>query len=330
MPLPHTKSRAIWFTAKGAIELRDERLRPPGKDEVLVETLYSGISRGTERLVLAGGVPDTELHRMRAPFQKGDFPFPVKYGYCATGRVAAGQSDLIGREVFVLHPHQDRFVVPAGSVMPIPTGVPARRATLAANMETALNAIWDSGAGAGDRISVVGAGVLGLLVGYLAARMPGSEVTLIDPQPSRTAIVEHLGARHATRLESPGTADFVFHASATSAGLSTALAAAGNEATVIEISWYGDRTVQAPLGGAFHSQRLKLISSQVGSIPPDRRPRWTHRRRLETALALLQDDRLDILVTREIMFDAAPLRLPAELAPDTNENLPPVIRYEPI
>jgi threonine dehydrogenase-like Zn-dependent dehydrogenase len=296
--------------------------------------LFSGISRGTERLVLAGSVPASEHARMRAPMQAGDFPFPVKYGYCAVGLVEAGPPGLVGQTVFCLHPHQDHFAARVGMLVPVPGGVPARRATLSANMETALNALWDSGAGPADRIVVVGAGILGLLVAYLAARLPGVDVCVLDIAGERRTLVESLGASFATPAEWGRTqgadptkkADVVFHTSVTSAGLDTALAAAGFEATVVELSWYGDKEVPVRLGGAFHSQRLKLVSSQVGQVSPGRRPRWDYRRRMEAALRLLADDRLDALVTDEIAFDATPRELPRILGPGAS-GLAPVIRY---
>ncbi len=307
-------ARALWYVAPGQIELRDEILRNPAEHEVLVRASFSGVSRGTERLVMAGKVGQAEWQSMRAPLQAGDFPFPVKYGYCATGIVEAGDKKLIGRPVFVLHPHQDRFVAPASMATPIPDGVPLRRATLAANMETALNALWDSGAGPADRIVVVGGGIVGLLVGYLAARLPGAEVTLIDVAEERRELAESLGMRFVCPSSAPSglpakagstagepegatkhDADVVFHTSASAAGLATAIDAAGFEATVVELSWYGDGTVAAPLGGTFHSRRLKLISSQVGQVATSRRARWDYGRRLGAALQLLKDDRLDAL-----------------------------------
>jgi threonine dehydrogenase-like Zn-dependent dehydrogenase len=259
--------------------------------------------------------------------QEGDFPFPVKYGYCAVGTVEAGPGDLVGRTVFALHPHPDRFAAPAGSLALVPPAVPARRAALAANMETALNAVWDSGAGPGDRILVVGAGVVGLLVGYLAARLPGAEVTMVDVDLSRADIARRLGCAFQRPLDAPGDADLVFHASATAAGLACALACAGLEASVVEMSWYGDAEVRAPLGLSFHSRRLRLVSSQVGEVAPSRRPRWTHRRRLDKALALLADDRLDALITDEVAFEDLPRELPRLLAPDA-PGLATVVRYD--
>jgi len=276
---------------------------------------------------MAGAVAESEWQRMRAPMQEGGFPFPVKYGYCAVGVVDAGPDAWLGKTVFALHPHQDCFVAPLDRLTVVPDAVPPRRATLAANMETALNALWDSGAGPADRIVVVGAGVVGLLVTALAARLPGSEVTVVDVASERREIAESLGARFAAPEAVPEGADVVFHTSASPAGLAAAIAAAGREATVVELSWYGDREIAVKLGGAFHSQRLKLLSSQVGQVSPGRRPRWDYGRRLGAALRLLADPRLDALVKEEIAFDDAAKELPRILAPGAG-GLAPVIRYK--
>lgn len=310
------EARALWIEAPRKASLRASALAPLGSKEALVETLWSAVSRGTERLVFEGRAPRSEWERMRAPFQEGAFSFPVKYGYCAVGRVEAGPAELLGRIVFCLHPHQDRFVAPIGMLRPVPDATPARRAALAANMETALNALWDSGAGPGDRIVVIGAGVVGLLVAALAARLPGAEVLVHDREESRAEIVETLGARFvgARELEAAG-ADVVFHASASSEGLALSLAAAGLEATIVELSWYGEGEVAAPLGGAFHANRLRLVSSQVGQVAPSRRPRWNYARRLDKALELLADPRLDALITEEIPFADAPREIARVLAP---------------
>lgn len=319
-------ARALWYAKKGVVELRPARLEkaPPG--HATVRTLFSGISRGTERLVLEGSIGQSEWERMRAPHQEGAFPFPVKYGYCATGVVEEGPANLVGRTVFCLHPHQDVFNAPITALAPIPDDVPARRATLAANMETALNALWDSGAGPGDRIVVVGAGIVGLLVASLAARLPGATVTAVDSEQNRQSVAEALGAGFARPPQTPGDADVVFHASATSDGLNCAIGCAGVEATIVEMSWYGAKPVQAALGGPFHSRRLKLVSSQVGMVSPSRRPRWDYARRMDAALRLLADPALDQLVTEEIDFADAPRRLPQILAPGAH-GLAPVIRY---
>ena len=319
-------ARALWYVEKGVVELRSAPLPPPRPGEARVRSLFSGISRGTERLVLHGAIGPSEWERMRAPMQEGAFPFPVKYGYCASGIVEDGPAHLVGRNVFVLHPHQDYFNAPLEALTPIPEDIPARRATLAANMETALNALWDSAAGPGDRIVVVGAGVVGLLLAQLAARLPGTIVTAVDVEEARRPLIEALGVGFAKPEHAPSDADVVFHASATSAGLNCAIGCAGAEASIVELSWYGDQAVKLELGGSFHSRRLRILASQVGQVAPSRRPRWSFRRRLEAALGLLAAPALDALVADELPFEAAPGALPQALAPKV-AGLAPVIRY---
>jgi threonine dehydrogenase-like Zn-dependent dehydrogenase len=320
-------TEAFWVIAPGQGEIRREPLRDAGPGEVLVRTLFTAISRGTESLVMRGEVPASEFQRMRAPFQEGEFPFPVKYGYASVGVVESGDADLLGRRVFCLYPHQSRYVVAAGAVTPIPEALPPARAVLAANMETALNAIWDAAPGPGDRITVIGAGVIGALVAYLCARLPGTDVELLDIDPARSALAGILGCRFRLPEQASGERDLVIHASGHPVGLRTALRLAGEEATVLELSWYGTREVELPLGGAFHSKRLSLRSSQVGRLPAARVPRWSSRRRLETALALLQDARLDALVNEESPFHLLPASL-RRLAADAGGVLCHRIRYE--
>lgn len=299
-------ARAFWVAQPGHGEIRDETLAVPGPDQVLVSTLYSAISRGTEKLVFEGRVPPAEFRRMRSPFQSGDFPAPVKYGYISVGVVEQGPQSLRGREVFCLYPHQTHYVVPADAVHPLPAGLPPARAVLAANMETALNGVWDAAPAVGDRVAVVGAGVVGCLVAWLAAGIRGCEVELIDIDPERRRTAESLGLRFAPPADAHADADVVVHASGSPQGLSTALGLAGFEATVVEMSWYGDRRVEAPLGEAFHSRRLVLKSSQVGSVSGAVRARRTARQRMALALDLLRNDTLDALIDAESDFEELP------------------------
>ncbi|MEH6720311.1 MAG: zinc-binding alcohol dehydrogenase [Aurantimonas endophytica] len=297
-----TLCRAFWLEAEGRAALRETSLTAPAEGEILVASRFGAISRGTEALVAAGKVPEGEYGRMRAPFQEGDFPFPVKYGYAVVGAIVEGPAERIGETVFCLYPHQDRFTVPAEAAVPVPRDVPAERAVLAANMETALNIVWDAKIGPGDRVAVVGGGLVGMLVGSLAARIPACDVTVVDSNAGRAEIAAALGCGFAAPEDAPTECDVVVHASASEAGLATALGCAGFEARIVEASWYGDRTVAVPLGGAFHSQRLSIVASQVGQLPPERRARWDYRRRLTTALDLLADPRLDILISGETRF----------------------------
>ena len=290
---------ALWITGPRQVALRAVDLPEPGPGEVRVETLVSAVSRGTERLVLEGRVPAARAAAMRCPFQEGDFPFPVKYGYMTVGRVGAGPAELLGRTVFALAPHQSAHVLPAAAVVPVPEGLPAHRAVLAANMETALTVVWDAGIQPGDRVVVIGAGVIGLLIARIAARIAGTDVVITDIDPAKAGPAAALDLAFAAPEAVAEGADVVINASASEAGLVLALSLAGLEATVVEASWHGDRSVRLPLGEAFHDRRLKLISSQVGRIPAGRSPRWTGRRRMETALRLLDDPKVDVLITTE-------------------------------
>jgi NADPH:quinone reductase-like Zn-dependent oxidoreductase len=305
------EARALWLVAPGRAELRSEPLSALGPGEALVRTQFSAFSRGTERLVFEGRVPRSEYQRMRAPFQVGEFPFPVKYGYCNVGRVLEGPAELRDRSVFCLYPHQTLYQVPASALSLVPEHVPPARAVLAANMETALNAIWDAALAAGDRVCVVGAGVVGCLVAYLAVRHPGCEVHVLDVDPRKAEVARALGAHFAGPDAPPRECDVVLHASGAPEGLTSALEAAGLEARIVELSWYGATQVSVPLGEAFHARRLSIVSSQVGRLPAKHAPRWSHARRRALALALLGDPVLDLLISGESRFDQAPEALAA-------------------
>jgi threonine dehydrogenase-like Zn-dependent dehydrogenase len=314
-----TGARGFWAVAPGRGALRACLLPAAGPGDVEIRMRASGVSRGTERLVLQGLVPPSEFQRMRCPFQEGDFPFPVKYGYGAVGEILHGPR--AGERVFVLHPHQDRFVVPGAWAHRVPDAVPDARATLAANMETALNATWDAEIAPGARVAVIGAGVVGLLVGCLAQDQAGVPVRVVDPDPARRELAGALGLVAEERAS--GEFDIVFHASGNPDGLVAALDIAAFEARILELSWYGDRLATLPLGGAFHSRRLRLIASQVGHVAPSRRATITHAQRLAEALDLLADPRYDLLIGPCVPFAALAERLPALLA--TNPPRPHIV-----
>lgn len=319
-------AHAYWTVARERGEIRSEALPAPAPGQALVQTLHSGVSRGSELLVHRGRVPESEYQRMRAPHQAGAFPFPVKYGYCNVGRVLEGPPELLGRLVFCLYPHQTAYVVDAAQLIPLPEGLPPARAVLAANMETALNAVWDAALKAGDRVAVVGAGVVGLLVAYLAARHPGTRVELIDVDERKAEPARALGLTLVAPQAAQGGADVVLHASGSAAGLETALGLGAFEATVVELSWYGTERVALALGGAFHALRLSLRASQVGNLPPLQRPRYTHARRLALALELLADERLDRLVRSSAHFSELP-EVMNQLARGAGEGLCQRIDY---
>jgi threonine dehydrogenase-like Zn-dependent dehydrogenase len=314
---------ALWTTGAGQVELRPAEPGPTSEGQAQARALVSGISRGTERLVFHGLVPPGERERMRCPMQEGDFPYPVKYGYAMVAVVEAGPGELVGRRVFGLHPHQSLFNAPAGMLVPVPDAVTTERAALAPQMETALNATWDAGIRPGERVAVVGGGVIGLLTAFLAAKT--CEVVLIDVNPARRPVAQALGLDFALPGEAEGDRRTVFHASATAAGLNLALQLCAFEGQVLELSWYGDKPVSIDFGGAFHSQRLTLKASQVGAVAPSHRQGWSHGRRLAEALSRCADPRLDVLVRAETLFADLPSRMGSILAdPDTLCHL---IRY---
>jgi hypothetical protein len=320
------EARAFWIVAPGRGELRSERLPEVGPGEILIEALTSGISRGTETTVFQGRVPASQHRVMRAPHQAGEFTFPLKYGYSSVGVVAAGPDDWLGRRVFCLHPHQDRYVVPRRSAISVPAAVSDERAVLAANMETVVNGLWDAALRIGDRVAVVGAGVIGALAAALAARIPGAAVQLVDVNPDKAEVAGALGVSFAVPKVATPRADLVIHASGTAEGLATSLDLAGFEAKVVELSWYGDRQVAVPLGESFHSRRLRLVSSQVGAIATAQRARWDRRRRLALALDLLANARFDVLLAPAVPFAHLP-EVMAELAAQPSKVMCQVIHY---
>jgi len=318
----------LTYTSARETILRDVQSRPltPACD-ARVKMLWSGVSRGTERLVFEGRIPSSEYERMRAPFQDGDFPFPVSYGYSAVGRVEEGPAEMVGKAVFCLFPHQNVFEVPSSALSLLPDDLPPKRAVLAANMETALNAVWDSGVGPGDRVAIVGGGILGGLLAGLVGDIPGTETTLIDIASEREALASHMNVCFREPDNAPSDCDVAFHASSSGSGAATALACGGLESRIVEVSWFGDVAPALPLGGAFHAKRLIYQSSQVGQVSPTRRARWSYARRMAKALDLLRNDKYDALVTGEVAFADLPAMLPSILASDA-PGLATAVKYE--
>ena len=321
------RAQAFWLREPGCGEIRPVDLPEPGRDDVVVRTVRSGVSRGTEMLVFRGGVPPEQYAAMRAPFQEGDFPGPVKYGYLNVGAVQEGPAELRGRTVFCLYPHQTAYVVPARAVSVVPDGVPPARAVLAGTVETAVNALWDAAPLIGDRVAVVGAGMVGCCVARLLARFPNVQVTLVDVDAERAEVAAALGAGFALPAAAAGGCDLVVHTSATSAGLQLSLDLLAPEATVIDLSWYGDEDVRLSLGGAFHAGRLGIRSSQVGTVSPARGARRTSADRLALALDLLRDPAFDALLTGESHFDELP-DVMGRLAAGSLPALCHTIRYD--
>jgi Zn-dependent alcohol dehydrogenase len=307
MPLD---ARAFWVRRPGQGEIRSVTLAPPGPDEVLVRTLHTGVSRGTETLVFSGSVPPRSYETMRAPYQDGDFPGPVKYGYLNVGQVEEGPPDLLGRTIFCLYPHQTRYVVPVSAVTAVPSDVPATRAVLAGTVETAVNALWDATPLVGDRIAVIGAGMVGCCVAALVAKVPGVRVQLVDVDDSRASVAAALGVPFVSPADAQDGCDVVIHASATSAGLARSLSLLAMDGRVVDLSWYGDRAVTVPLGEDFHVRRLTIRSSQVGTVSPATQGRRSYADRLALSLSLLADPAFDALLTGNSAFEDLPSLLP--------------------
>jgi NADPH:quinone reductase-like Zn-dependent oxidoreductase len=321
------EAHAFWLSAPGCGEIRPVTLRVPERDDVLVRTLRSGVSRGTETLVFRGGVPAGQYAAMRAPFQEGDFPAPVKYGYLNVGAVEQGPAELRGRTVFCLYPHQTAYVVPATAVTVVPEDVPPARAVLAGTVETAINALWDAPPLLGDLVTVIGAGMVGCCVARLLSQFPAVQVMLVDVDPARAEVADALGVDFALPADAPGGRDLVVHASATSAGLQRSLDLLAPEGTVLDLSWYGDSEVQLSLGGAFHSGRLGIRASQVGTLSPVRSGRRTPPDRLAIALGLLRDPAFDALVTGQARFCELP-NVMARLAAGSLPAICHIITYD--
>ncbi|MEQ9449424.1 MAG: zinc-binding alcohol dehydrogenase [Rhodospirillaceae bacterium] len=321
------ENQALWYVGENRAELRSEPMPVPAVGQVIVKARFSGVSRGTERLVASGHVPLSEHSRMRCPHQAGEFSFPVKYGYALCGAIEDGPKKQLGQRVFVLHPHQKFSRVAVSAAHLIPGDVPLRRAALAANMETAVNVLWDAAVMPGEKVLVIGGGVLGLLIAGLLSRTHKNEVVVVDINPNRRTETEALGASFMRPQDTLSEFSVVIHTSATEDGLRRALECAAPDGRIIEASWFGDKKIALPLGEAFHSRRLRIISSQVGAIPPSHRSRWTPAQRIQEALSHLRDDKFDALITNQIRFEESSEKLP-KLFADGEKGLMTVLSYE--
>ena len=315
------RARAFWLAAGGRGLIRAEALPDPPADWCVVKTRFSAVSPGTERLVALGRVPVSLREEMRCPYMGGHFPFPVKYGYSLVGEVVSGPADLRGRAVHVLHPHQDICVVRREDVRPLPAGLPAERATLASNLETAVTAVWDSGAVLGERALVVGFGIVGSLIARLLSLSPGIDLEIVEPRRDRRMLAERMGFK-AFPEPGPGAFDLAFDAGGTPAGLQAAIDRVGVEGRVVAVSWFGARPVPLVLGGSFHSRRKRIVASQVSRIPGFLAPRWDVRRRTELVFRLLDRPEFDLHLSPPIPFSGLPelfralrRRSPAGLGP---------------
>jgi hypothetical protein len=319
------RARAFWLTSKGRGVVRRQALPDPGPGWCIVRAVFSAVSPGTERLVALGRVPGPLQDEMRCPYMGGRFPFPVKYGYSLVGEVVEGPKALRGRIVHVLHPHQDICLVRCEDVRPLPHGLPPARATLASNMETAVTAVWDSAVTVGERVLVIGFGIVGSLVARVLGSGPAVELEVAETRAVRRRLAESMGFQvSATPPKRPF--DVAFDTSGTPAGLQAAIEGVGLEGRVIAVSWFGARPARLDLGGSFHSRRKRVIASQVSRIPGGMRPRWDVARRAELVFRLLERPDFDLHVGPPVPFALLPEAFEA-LIGRTLEGLSPLIIY---
>jgi 2-desacetyl-2-hydroxyethyl bacteriochlorophyllide A dehydrogenase len=311
------KARALWFAAPRTATLREESVPPPGPGEVRVETVASAVSSGTEMLVYRGEVP--QHLPLDLPTLRGTYGFPIKYGYAAAGRVfdmgPGVEQFSVGDPVFVHHPHQEVFVVPARMPVRLPEGLDPLLGVFVANLETAINVVHDTPLRLGESALVLGGGVVGQLVARLLRLAGAGAVLVVDPLHMRRELAVAAGADHALGVEGLNErvkeitggrgVDVAVEASGSGAALQAAIEAVALEGTVVVASWYGTRPVTLDLGGHFHRGRVRLRSSQVGRLDPALAPRWDRDRRTETAVALLDKLKLGNLISHRLPFDRA-------------------------
>jgi 2-desacetyl-2-hydroxyethyl bacteriochlorophyllide A dehydrogenase len=299
---------SVWLPRAREVELRRESVANVQPSDVRIAAIASAISHGTEMLVFRGLVP--EGLELDLPTLRGSFTFPIKYGYASVGRVVEAGADVgclaVGDAVFVHHPHQSTYVVPATMPIRLPDGLDPLLGVFLANVETAVNVVVDAAPRLGERVAVFGQGVVGLLITQLLRRTGVSQIVVVEPVAQRRDLALALGADVA--LESGGSisdVDLAIEVSGNAAALDAALNSVAFGGTVVVASWYGTKTVPLMLGGAFHRRRLRIVSSQVSTIDAALQPRWTHQRRLALASQLLSELELTSLITHRFPIDRA-------------------------
>ena len=314
-------TRALWHETTEHSTIRSVQI-PMDSSKVLVDARYSLISIGTELLVARGNVPPQLQVDMDVPYMEGDLMLPVKYGYSLVGVDTSTNT-----AVHLMHPHQDKCHVDRLSLFEIPDDVPLKRAALASNLETVLNATWDAAVSPGERVLIVGFGLIGSLIARVVADIPGVELIVAEVNPARARLASEMGFE-TIEIPLPASApfDLAFNTSASGKGLQTALDMVGLEGRVIELSWYGNQQVSMSLGGEFHALRKRILSSQVSRIPAHMASRWNFKRRKEAVFRLLQNPAFDQHITHEITLDEAPL-LFEQWRKQVPDGLGYVIRY---
>jgi 2-desacetyl-2-hydroxyethyl bacteriochlorophyllide A dehydrogenase len=293
--------KKVYFTAPGQVEVRRSSLPPLTQGQVLVETICSAISSGTEMLLYRGQFPKdlSDTHDTLS----SSLGYPMPYGYACVGRVTKISKDMrhrwLGRLVFAFHPHASRFITSIDELLPLPEGMTPETACFLPNMETAVNLVQDAAPLLGERALVFGQGIVGLLTTALLAEFPLASLVTCDCYPLRREASLSLGVtaaldpnasdfrEHARKLLGSG-ADLSLELSGAPAALDEAIVLIGFGGRVVIGSWYGEKRASLDLGGAFHRSRIKLIASQVSTIAPELRGRWEKARRFEIAWEALE------------------------------------------
>ena len=296
------ESHTLYFTAPGQVAIQEETLPPPGTGQVLVQSVLSAISSGTELLVYRGQFPTGLPVDESLSVLSGAFAYPLRYGYSTVGHVIELGSGVdpawLGQRVFAFQPHRSHFLVDVAGLMAIPPGLSFENAAFLPNMETAVNFILDGAPLVGEGVAVFGQGAVGLLTAALLARFPLAGLVTLDRYPLRRQASLEAGVTESLdpaaldvsdRLSAsfPEGADLVYELSGAPAALDQAIAAARFSGRVVVGSWYGQKRAELDLGGRFHRDRLRLISSQVSTIAPELSGRWTKERRFSVAWEML-------------------------------------------
>ncbi len=302
------ETTALWHLSESSTILKTTNIRNDHPTSCLIKSLYSLVSTGTERLVAQGKVPGNLQEAMKVPYMEGSFGFPLTYGYSLVGEIIEGPEHLISKNVHIMHPHQSMLYADEAHVALIPEDIPSKRAVLISNLETAINAVWDSEVTLGENVFVAGFGTIGSLLCQVLRKFPAIDLHVLEPNQARCEKARSWGfnAVQAITLPEPPF-DVAFNTSCHENGLQVCIDSVGYEGKVVELSWYGTQSVNINLGKSFHHFRKQIISSQVSQIPGHKLSRWDYRRRKALAFDLLKDPFFDELLTDEISFEDAPV-----------------------